>query len=290
MPTSFTADMEPRRQTPRSRQSDEDSRLAVVTPLFENAGSRDPWPPPSQPTRKSSRWFMAVAMLLACLVTGWVFHSKQGVIRVNERLEAGCLDVDDCRSLVQAAEMAKDGCWVGCSALGSLVAKARVRFRTALEQAALRERLRQDHDYELSLAEQREAETARADRAHVQRLEEMARQHQHALALVAAETEQRLAEKAQIAADQTAYFRQLSREQRWRRLLACQSRGTNCQELVRWLLDAAASPDERTALVEAHESFVTAGTSPASPSENRQSRVTSPTKPDNSTSTEPALL
>lgn len=292
MTVSFTPNMEPVRQTPTTPDKDADRRMAVVMPLFHHADSpRVQWEPSATKQKPlDPRWWMLGGTVIACAVVAFVFHSQQGVSRVGERIEVGCLDVDDCRALVQAAESAKDACWVGCSTLTAMVSKARTRFRSALEEAAVQERLRQDHDYAQSLVEQREVEAARAERAHEQRMEEMDRRHVHALALVVAETERQRAERAQLAANQIVYFRHLSREQRSRRLLACQNRGTNCEELVRLLVDAAASPAERAHLVESHESVVTAQPSPEVGSEARESAATPAPKPGNSTMNEPALL
>ncbi len=289
---SFTPNMEPGRQTPTNPDRDADRRLAVVMPLFQHADTpRGQWEPSATKQKSLSvRWWTIGGSLIVCSVVALVFHSRQAVSRVGERLEVGCLDVDDCRALVQATESAKDACWVGCYTLTGMVSKARARFRGALEEAAVQERLRQDHDYAQSLVEQREVENARAERAHEQRLEEMDRQHVHALALVVAETERQRAERAQLAANQAGYFRLLSREQRWRRLLACQNRGTNCDELVRLLVDAAASPAERAALVESHESVVTAQTPPEVGSAARESAVIPAPQLGNSTTNEPALL
>lgn len=252
--------MAPAPQPPPPAADDRPERaLAVVTPLFRDGGEPAVWAPATvAPPRPSSRHRVVAAAVLGLLgVTVAVFHSRAVGERLSERLDAGCLDVDDCRALVQFAEAARDTCWFGCSARGELVSQARARFRSALELAAHQERQRQDDDYERVLETRRKTEAERVDHEHAQRLEALDRQHRHELALVAAETERVREQKMEREQKRVAYFQKLSREQRRARLAACHEQGVVCDDLVLELAAAAGSETESSELIETHERHVT---------------------------------
>lgn len=237
--------------------------VAVVMPLFPRREiAPRPWTPTfvqEEPPRRFRGISLGVAALCLVGALGLVFHSRLTAQRLTERLDAGCLDVDDCRALVHTAEANRAQCLVGCSTLEELVSQARQRFRGALEQAAHQERQRQNDDYERTLATRRESEAARTEQEHQRRLEELDLRHRHELALVAAETERALQEKAELQASRLAYLRQLSREQRLRRLEICHAQGAACDDLALALSEAAPSPHERQLLIDTHERYVTGG-------------------------------
>lgn len=244
--------------------SEPESRpVAVVMPLFPRREvAQRQWTPTfvqEEPPRRFRGVSLSLAALCLVAVGGFVFHSRLSAQRLAERLDAGCLDVDDCRALVHTAETTHDHCLIGCAPHEQLVAQARLRFRGALEQAAHQERQRQDDDYERALATRRDSEAARTEQEHQQRLEELDRQHRHELAMVAAETERARQEKAELQANRLAYLQQLSREQRLRRLDACHGQGAACDELALALAEAAPSRQERQQLIDAHERYVTGG-------------------------------
>lgn len=233
--------------------------LAVVTPLFaENEISTTGWKRPSNTRRWGRRWWILGGALLALTVTAIVFHGARTNQRSRDAVATGCLDVDDCRALVRTIESTLHTCFWGCDELTALVPKARAHFRSALETAAYEERRRQDHDYAQSLNERERLEAERTMLAERERMANLEREHQWALARIAAEAEQRRLDKEVGVRKQVDYLRQLTRDQRSHRLHACHERGTNCDELVQALVAAAASPAERAALIEAHEEYVTA--------------------------------
>lgn len=236
--------------------------LAVVTPLFRDRAEAAAWAPVTValPQRRARRWGGLAALSAFAAAAVALFHSHLGAQRVAERLETGCLDVDDCRALVHAAETASDRCWLGCASQADFVSQARLRFRAALELAAHQERQRQDNDYERALATRRQTETARLDREHEQHLIELDRQHRHELAVLAAETERAREERERARLMRVSYLRQLTREQRLARLNACHDQGTACDELMVTLAEAAATRVERTELIDAHERHVTGQT------------------------------
>lgn len=201
---------------------------------------------------------MLFIILAGLGVGGAGLHARLTTNRLSERLDVGCFDVDDCRALVHAAESARETCWLGCSRLGELTSQARSKFRSALEQAALQERQREDDDYQRAAAQRREAENAQSELMHAQRLEALDRQHRHELAMVEAETARLREEKVRLAASRVAYLRQLSKEQRLRRLITCHAQGAGCDDLALLLSEAATSETERFKLIDVHERHVTA--------------------------------
>lgn len=237
--------------------------MAVVMPLFPRRDASPlQWTPTfvqDEPPRRIRGVTVAVVTLCLLAVGVFVFHSRLAAQRLAERLDAGCLDVDDCRALVHIAETSRDHCLIGCAPHEQLVNQARLRFRGALEQAAHQERQRQDDDYERVLATRRDSEAARTEQAHQQRLAELDLQHRHELAMVAAETERARQEKAELQANRLAYLQQLSREQRLRRLEVCHAEGAACDDLALSLAEAAPSRSERQQLIDAHERHVTGG-------------------------------
>lgn len=236
--------------------------LAVVTPLFADHDiSHRSWKRP-RTTRRVRPWWLLGGVLLAVAVTSSVFHGERTTQRARDAVATGCLDVDDCRALVRTVETTLHACVWGCDELTALVPKARAHFRSALETAAHEERRRQDHDYTQSLNERDRLEAERTMLVEQQRMANLEREHQWGLARIAAEAEQRRLEKEEALQKQLEYLRHLTREQRAHRLRTCHERGTTCDELVRALVAAAASPKERTALIEAHEEYVTTIGSP----------------------------
>jgi hypothetical protein len=233
--------------------------LAVVTPLFaQHEVSATDWERPKTTRRRGRHWWLLGVALLAASVTVGVFHGERTNQRAREAVATGCLDVDDCRALVRTIEASRDACIWGCTELTALVPKARAHFRGALESAAHEEQRRQDHDYAQSLNERGRLEAERAMQVERERMANLEREHQWALARIAAEAEQRRIDKEEGVRKHVEYLGQLTRDQRAHRLRSCHDRGTNCDELVRVLVAAAASPLERTALIEAHEEYVTA--------------------------------
>lgn len=277
--------MEPAPSTPATN-ADSDRPLAVVRPLFPDQGSPLSWRTQA-PRRNRLVWLtLAGVLTVAC---GLVFHSRITTSRVAERLDAGCFDVDDCRTLVAVSEAARDSCWLDCSRASSLVTASRSQFRAALERAAQQERVRQDRAFESAVAERHAAENARADAAHRRRLDEMERQQRHALQLLEAEAEQLRREKSESETRRVAYLKQLTREQRLRRLHACHAQGTHCEDLVAALTSAAASESERAALIEVREAFVT-GTAVPTPRAQEPSSPKPLASTPNSAGSEPPLL
>lgn len=232
------------------------------------------------PARRTLRTWQAVLAALVALAAAGGLHSHLRTQRVADRLDVGCFDVDDCRALVHLAEGTADACWFGCASHADLVARARARFRAALESAAHEERQLQDQDYERGLETRRQAETARLEREHERRLAELDRQHRHELAVLAAETERLREQRAQVQLQRVAYLKQLSRPQRWARLAACHAGGQTCDDLMLALTQAAGSETERADLIDTHERHVTSATS----------RTTRPVLPVAAARTSPAAF
>ncbi len=277
--------MEPAPLTPATTDP-LDRPLAVVRPLFPDQGSPQPWRP-TQSRRKSRIWLTLVGVVLT--VGGLLIHTHAATSRVAARLDAGCYDVDDCRTLVAISEATRDSCWLDCQHLASMVAAARSQFRSSLERAAQQEQVRQDRAFESAVAERHAAESARADEAHRRRLDEMERQQRHALQLLEAEAEQLRHQKSELQTQRVAYLKQLTREQRLRRLHACHQQGANCDDLIAALTEAAATESERTTLIELRESFVTGGAVPAARAPEPFNATPSPSR-SNSAASEPPLL
>lgn len=269
-----------------------DRSLAVVTPLFRDRKA-EAWTPVTLelPVRSTRRHWIAASLLGGVVLCVALFRAHVSTDRVADRVQAGCLDVDDCRSLVYVAETSSESCWIACDARSELVAQARVRFRQALELQAHRERQRQDDAYEHTLDARRRDAAAKLDHEHAQRLEELDRQHRHELAVLDAETERLRDEKSRLQQQRVSYLRQLSREQRSARLGACHDRGVACDDLVVSLSEAAANDAERSELIDAHERHVTKQPSHAPRRADSQAvRSSTPVATVNSPLGEPALL
>jgi hypothetical protein len=271
----FDADHEGMRSTNHAQravqenaQAADSERHSVVTPLFK----------PEVLTRraavvrfgamsKAKRAFAVVGSLALLSGTAWLLHQNHNHRRASERLAVGCLDVSDCRAVVQNVETLQDACWFDCSHLATLAQQARTQFRLALEQQAEREQAARDKDYQSALHNRQSVEEEHTKLSRAARIAE--REHEHRLELerLAAQTERLRAARASAEGAQLQYFKQLSPEQRINRLHACHKRGQSCEDLVQQLSQAAPSLSEQRALVVAHEEYVT--TDPAQLAQNK---------------------
>lgn len=237
----------------------EPERHSVVTPLFA---------PRAGVPKKSVIHFGSISTVkrvLGALMAlgvfasaGWFVQQNHTQQRATERLALGCLDVSDCRSVVQNVETLRDNCWFDCSALTAMAQQARTQFRAALEQQAQRELANQDKAYQNALESRKTAEQEHSRLSQASRLAERDHEHRLELERVAAQTERLRQLRANAQAAQLEYFKQLTPEQRLNRLRACHKRGSACEELVQQLSQAAPSLSEQRALIAAHEEYVTA--------------------------------
>lgn len=246
-------------------------RHSVVTPLFAHVTPR-----PKAVVRFGGAALVkrsaAIVGALALIVAGgWLWHQNRIQQRATERLALGCLDVSDCRSVIQNIEALQDACMFDCSPLATLAQQARSQFRLVLEQQAEAEQATRDKAYQTAIQSRKALEDEHIKLSQVSRLAE--REHEHRLELerLAAQTERLRAAQSSASSAQLAYFKQLSPEQRLNRLSACHKRGTPCEDLVQQLAQAAPTLAEQRALIVAHEEYVT-----KDPAESRENKPLAP--------------
>jgi hypothetical protein len=236
----------------------ETERQSVVTPLFTpQITSRRTAVVRFRSVATVKRALALVGSLLALAGAAFWLNQNRHQERATERIALGCLDVADCRAVLQNIETLHANCLFDCSHLSPLAEQARKQFRVVLEQRAQQEQVSQDQAYKSAIQSRRAAEEETAKLLQATRLAE--REHEHRLELerIGLQTErlQNLRTSAQGA--QLQYFKQLSPEQRLNRLHACHKRGTTCEDLVQQLAQAAPSLAEQRALIAAHEEYVT---------------------------------
>lgn len=161
-----------------------------------------------------------------------------------------CDGLLECREHVKRAAEERKACVVGCAEAEARVAYYRASLKAGLEDEARQHSLVEQQAFQENVAtrleRERKAEFERklvADReAHRQRLE----------LLAARAEEQRRAEER----DQTRridYFRQLTKDQRRERLVACHHSRGDCDALTQQLLRACSTSEEVRELVETNE-------------------------------------
>lgn len=247
------------RDTHVSPDSTDPERHSVVTPLFAPRVEA-----PKRPVihfGNVSTWKRVVAGVVALGLlagAGWFVQQNHAQSRATERLALGCLDVSDCRTVVQNVEALRDSCWFDCSALTTIAQQARTQFRAALEQQAQRELANQDKAYQSVIQSKKSAEQEHSRLSHASRLAERDHEHRLELERIAAQTERLRQLRTTALSSQLGYFKQLTPEQRLNRLRACHKRGSSCEDLVQQLSQAAPALSEQRALIAAHEDYVTA--------------------------------
>jgi myosin heavy subunit len=206
------------------------------------------------------RWFAGFAAAgLAVAALGNAHPSSAD--SVTDRV---CSGVRDCREALSAAELALESCAVSCQEEQTRYLRSRDRFRDALEQQAGAE-----HQADVRrLIERREMLKAKAEAAQAEQtlLLEQAREqeHQRQLELLHAQASLEAAAKQREFEEQVRYLTLLTPKQRLLRLHTCHEQGTNCDALVRVLVDAAGTAAERRALIQDHERAVTGSPAPRS--------------------------
>lgn len=199
----------------------------------------------------------SLAVLALASLTLHAWSERRAAERLTERLALGCFDVADCRALLLAAQARHSACLTSCGSEVEQVRQAREQFRAVLERAAAVEQAARDVAFQKAQRAEQERVEALATQARHAAAQAAEREHRQAIERAAAET-QRLQAQHQLERQQSlSYLQQLSPEQRERRLSNCRERGLNCTNLVALLLEAAANPAERLALLAANEASVT---------------------------------
>ncbi len=212
----------------KANETPENERQSTVTPLFAaQVSARRPTVVRFGSISTAKRALAVVGSLVLVASAAWFWQQTRTQERATERLALGCLDVADCRAVVQNIETLQDSCLFNCSHLATLAQQARTEFRVVLEQQAQAEQSNQDKAYQSAIQSRRTAEEEHSKLSQAARLAE--REHELRLELerLAAPTERLRAVQSSAEGAQLAYFKQLSPEQQLNRLSACQKRGTS---------------------------------------------------------------
>jgi hypothetical protein len=190
---------------------------------------------------------------VACGALG-LAQARAGDSAFTRRVEAGCEELEPCRTLVAEAERRMDECTFFCSGAAAGFRDARTQLHRAEERQAVR-----DHYRERERTERESRESLRAQkldawqRREKTRAEVAEREHRERLELERLRQDHADQRRLEERARRAHYFTSLGPEGRDKRLKRCLALGERCDGLALELVEAATDDAEKRSLGELNE-------------------------------------